>query len=459
MSSTSDIEKEIKNMTLKEGDNWADSVVIPSSSVTAVDLTEQQHDPNNPLYSEQTTFESMKLKPELLQGIYSTGFKEPSNIQAKTLPIILEQSINLIAQSQSGTGKTACFGLGMLQHVDESIAAPQAICICPTFELATQIHDVVNELGQHTKIKSLLVSKGDRFSGAITHQIVIGTPGKVEELIRRKNIPVSAIKLFVLDEADQMLESQQLKDQAMMIKGALPKQCRVLLFSATYQEEDDGNQGKKEEENSAEKEKKILEFAEKIVPPPVKSILIPKEKLTLKQMKQFAVRCKDEEEKIKLIQNIYETLKIGQSIIFVNQKAYADKLGEILKQRDFTVSVTHANMEIAERKRVLGDFRKGKAKILITTNVFSRGLDISTVTHVINYDLPIMFQEDRTKKQEPDYATYLHRIGRTARFGKKGYAINLVRSRSDEEVLEQIRKYFQTEIEEIDKEDIDEKIK
>lgn len=425
-----------------------------------MDLTDQQHDPNNPLYSEQTTFESMKLKPELLQGIYSTGFKEPSNIQAKTLPIILEQSINLIAQSQSGTGKTACFALGMLQHVDENQQAPQAICICPTFELATQIHDVVNELGQHTKIKSLLVSKGERYTGSINAQIVIGTPGKVEELIRRKNIAVSAIKLFVLDEADQMLEGQ-LKSQAMMIKNALPKQCRVLLFSATYQEEDDNNgkQAKKDEEDSAEKEKKILEFAEAIVPPPVKSILIPKEKLTLKQMKQFAVRCKDEEEKIKLIQNIYETLKIGQSIIFVNQKHYADKLGEILKNSGFTVSVTHANMEIPERKRVLGDFRKGKAKVLITTNVFSRGLDISTVTHVINYDLPVLYQEDRTVKQEPDFATYLHRIGRTARFGKKGYAINLMRSRNDEEIIEQIRKYFQTDIEEIDKEDIDEKIK
>lgn len=381
------------------------------------------------------------------------GFKEPSSIQAKSLPIIIGSDINLIAQSQSGTGKTACFGLGMLQMVDESLKKTQAVCVCPTLELAQQIYGVVKGLGQHTKITVLLAIKGGKYERDLTDQIVIGTAGTVADLLKRRSIKAESIKLFALDEADQMLEdgSTQMRDTTVSIKKQLPDKCRVLLFSATFSEGESDKEG-------AEKEKKIMEFAEKIVPKPVKTILIPKEQLTLKHMKQFVVYCDGEASKIQLIKDIYDTLKIGQSIIFVNTKNYADKLGGVLKDHKFTVSVTHGSLLPEERKQVMAEFLEGHAKVLITTNVFSRGLDISTVTHVINYDLPFVHQENHNAAKEPDYATYLHRIGRTARFGKKGCAINLVHPR-DKKYLESFRDYFKTEIKEVAPEDIDENIK
>ena len=395
----------------------------------------------------------MKLKPELLQGIYSMKFTEPSRIQAKSLPVILEKNINLIAQSQSGTGKTACFALGMLQAVDESNPATQCICICPAFELANQIYEVVKGLGQHTKITITQTVKGSNFASQVTGQILIGTPGKVEDLLKRRKIDAKAIKLLVLDEADAMLDegSNQLRDQSILIKNKLPNTCRVLLFSATFKEDENDKEG-------ADKERKIHEFAEKIVPKPFETMLIPKEQLTLKHMKQFVVRCKDEEEKINIIKDIYETLKIGQSMIFVNTKNYADKLTELLRQFGFTISLLHGGLEVEERKKVLSEFKLGLAKVLIATNVLSRGLDISTVTHVINFDLPTV-RDEQTGQFSPDFATYLHRIGRTARFGKKGYAINLTRGPRDEQTVQSFREYFKTTIEDVPADEIDEKIK
>ncbi|EFC50432.1 predicted protein [Naegleria gruberi] len=454
--SEEEIAKEIKQMTLNAGDSWADTVEAPVTTTSLLDeeLDKQQHDPTNPLYSQQIKFENMKLKPELLKGIYSMHFKEPSSIQAKSLPIILEEDVNLIAQSQSGTGKTACFGLAMLQAVDESVNSTQAICICPALELATQIYSVVKGLGQHTGIKIYAALKGQEIPRNLTDHIVIGTPGTVNEMIRRRSINTKTVKILAVDEADQMLEegNSQLRDQTILIKKGLPEKCRVLLFSATFKEEDDDKEG-------AEKEKKVLDFAEKVVPQPLKTILIPKEKLTLKHMKQFVVKCVDETQKIQVIKDIYETLKVGQSIIFVNSKNYAEKLANVLQENKFTVSVTHGGLDPEVRKKVMSEFVAGTAKVLITTNVLARGVDIATVTHVINFDLPVVYDEKTPgSDREPDYATYLHRVGRTARFGKKGYAINICRDR-EYRIIEAFRKNLQAEIKDVPPEDLDEHIK
>ncbi|KAL9642420.1 hypothetical protein ABK040_014263 [Willaertia magna] len=452
-STDSEIAKEINNMKLT--DSWADSVDTKEINTLEESLEDQQHDPNNPLFSEKVKFESMKLKKELLEGIYNMKYKEPSRIQAKSLPIILEKNVNLIAQSQSGTGKTACFALGMLNIIDENNKNPQALCICPTLELAQQIFEVTKGLAVATKVNILMLMKGGQYDRNIEGQILIGTPGKILDLIKRRQINTKDIKLFVLDEADAMLEegSNQLRDQSIMIKQKLPDTCRVLLFSATFREE-----GDQEDVEGKEKEKQIMEFAEKIVPKPLETILIPKEQLTLKHMKQFSVTCKDEEEKIRLIKDIYETLKIGQSIIFVNTKSYADKLTELLRQAGFTISLLHGGLQVDERRKVITDFKLGHAKVLISTNVLARGLDISTVTHVINFDLPTT-KDEKTGEWVADYATYLHRIGRTARFGRSGFAINLIRGKRDEYILNDIKQYFQTKIENVPLEEIDERIK
>ncbi|ELR19667.1 ATPdependent RNA helicase DBP5, putative [Acanthamoeba castellanii str. Neff] len=388
---------------------------------TDAKLVIDQSNPDSPLYS-VGSFEDLKLRPELLQGVYAMGFNKPSKIQETALPLILGtygQAQNLIAQSQSGTGKTAAFSLGMLSRVDESKKVTQCLCICPARELARQLFEVITEMGKFTNIKTFLAVKDvpKMSQGSFPYQIVVGTPGKITDLVKARVINMREIKIFVLDEADAMLDQQGLKDQTMRVHAMLPRQCQVLLFSATYDEE-------------------VTAFALKTVPQPRTTMRLEKSQLTVDKIAQFYLPCKTDENKFTILSDIYAYLTIGQSIIFCQRKDTAEMLARNMKAAGHTVSLLHGNLDTKERDAVIDEYRFGKTRVLITTNVLARGIDILQITLVINYDVPV----DRTGRA--DYATYLHRIGRSGRFGRSGIALNFVSDQRSLNTLKDIERYF-----------------
>eukprot|EP00005_Dracoamoeba_jomungandri_P004026 CAMPEP_0174250880 /NCGR_PEP_ID=MMETSP0439-20130205/902_1 /TAXON_ID=0 /ORGANISM="Stereomyxa ramosa, Strain Chinc5" /LENGTH=467 /DNA_ID=CAMNT_0015331057 /DNA_START=18 /DNA_END=1421 /DNA_ORIENTATION=- len=387
-----------------------------------------QDDPNSPLYSVNNFEDILKDKPDLLKGVYDMGFNYPSKIQGVSLPILLGQPPkNLIAQAQSGTGKTAAFSLTMLCRTDPNLHKPQCLCVCPTRELARQIYTVVNQIGKNCDfVKNngiLLAVPGEKTPRSITSQIIIGTPGKITLLLKKRELEVDNIKVFVLDEADEMLEKQGLKDQSLRIKGYL-RDPQVLLFSATYRKE-------------------VAQFAQRFVPLPRESIRLQKKELTLDKITQLYIDCKSEDKKFDILSSLYEYLTIAQSIIFVQRRDTADSLARKMQQEGHAVSVLHGGMEPSERDFVIDEFREGKTKVLISTNVLSRGIDILQISLVINYDLPL----DKTNK--PDYSTYVHRIGRSGRFGRLGVAVNFVHDSRSMQNLQDIQAFFGRQIKQL----------
>ena len=394
--------------------------LIKSTYEVKVKLADLQADPNSPLFSAKS-FEELGLKPELLKGLYAMKFSKPSKIQEKALPLLLSNPPkNMIGQSQSGTGKTAAFALTMLSRVDESNPAVQAICLSPARELARQTLDVVQEMGKFTKTKiQLLVPGALERDAPINGQIVVATPGFLLDMIRRKRFSTSNVKVFVLDEADNMLDQQGLGDQCSRIKKFLPKnegQCQMVLFSATFPDE-------------------VRSYAEKFVPN-ANSLELKHEELNVDAITQLYIDCSNDEEKFKYLCEFYGLMTIASSIIFVAKKETADKLYFNMKKEGHTVSVLHGSLQTQERDRLIDDFRNGRYKVLITTNVLARGIDIPSVTMVVNYDMPF------DKNQRPDPSTYLHRIGRTGRFGRKGVSISFISDKKSYECLQYISEYF-----------------
>jgi len=384
----------------------------------------EQDDPNSPLYSAHS-FEELNLKPELLKGVLvGMAFNKPSKIQEIALPIILgPQPKNLIAQAQSGTGKTAAFSLCMLSRADPAVDFPQSMCVCPTRELARQIMDNVKKMGQFTNLKYQLVIKDESFPKSIKSQIIVGTPGKILDLIKTRTLDCSKIKTFVLDEADVMIDKAALGDQSVKIKKSLPKNCQVLLFSATYKPE-------------------VRKFAEKIVPQPCVQIKLKRKELSLEGIQQLYIDCKTEENKFNVLSDLYAYLTVGQSIIFVHTRKTAQELTRKMIEAGHTVSLLHGgeDMSSTERDKVIDDYREGKTKVLISTNVLARGIDILQVMLVINYDLPL------DGENKPDPQTYLHRIGRSGRFGRKGIAINFVADPVSKQHVKFFEQFFQRPI-------------
>eukprot|EP00741_Cyanophora_paradoxa_P017745 tig00000203_g17139.t1 len=340
------------------------------------ELRVQQNDPNSPLYSVKK-FEELGLKQELLDGIYGMGFSKPSKIQEASLPIILaEPPRNLIGQAHNGSGKTACFALGMLSRVDTSLNQPQALCVVNTRELARQIMEVAQKMGKFTKITYFLAVPQSRTEGPpprmrVDQQVVIGTPGTVMNLIKKNLLSTRSIKIFVLDEADEMLDTQGFGDDSIRIKKMLPRNCQSLLFSATYPE-------------------RVATFAVKLIPD-ASIISVKREKLSIEGIKQLYIDCGSEPRRFEILSEIYALLTIGQSIIFVNRRETAQDVSRKMRAAGHTVSVLHgtsSEMTAEDRDKTIDDFRTGKTKVLITTNVLSRGIDISQVSLVINYDMP-----------------------------------------------------------------------
>ncbi|CAI6768908.1 AEL_HP2_G0047130.mRNA.1.CDS.1 [Saccharomyces cerevisiae] len=394
-----------------------DSNLISSEYEVKVKLADIQADPNSPLYSAKS-FDELGLAPELLKGIYAMKFQKPSKIQERALPLLLHNPPrNMIAQSQSGTGKTAAFSLTMLTRVNPEDASPQAICLAPSRELARQTLEVVQEMGKFTKITSqLIVPDSFEKNKQINAQVIVGTPGTVLDLMRRKLMQLQKIKIFVLDEADNMLDQQGLGDQCIRVKRFLPKYTQLVLFSATFADA-------------------VRQYAKKIVPN-ANTLELQTNEVNVDAIKQLYMDCKNEADKFDVLTELYGLMTIGSSIIFVATKKTANVLYGKLKSEGHEVSILHGDLQTQERDRLIDDFREGRSKVLITTNVLARGIDIPTVSMVVNYDLPTL------ANGQADPATYIHRIGRTGRFGRKGVAISFVHDKNSFNILSAIQKYF-----------------
>jgi len=364
-------------------------------------------------------FDDMELTDELLRGIYAYGFEKPSAIQQRAIvPCI--KGMDVIAQAQSGTGKTATFAITVLQTIDTSLRETQALILAPTRELAQQIQKCVMALGDymgaqcHACIGGTSVREDmSKLDGG--QHVVVGTPGRVFDMISRKALRTRDIKQFVLDEADEML-SRGFKDQIYDVFRHLNSDIQVILLSATMPEE-------------------VLEVTSRFMREPIR-ILVKKEELTLEGIRQFYVSVEREEWKLDTLCDLYETLTITQAVIFANTRRKVDWLTEKMHERDFTVSAMHGDMDQKERDVIMREFRSGSSRVLITTDLLARGIDVQQVSLVINYDLP-------TNREN-----YIHRIGRGGRFGRKGVAINFVTS-DDTRTLQDIEKFYNTQIEEM----------
>ncbi|KAH7824836.1 putative eukaryotic initiation factor 4A [Monocercomonoides exilis] len=367
------------------------------------------------------TFEEMHLKDELRRGIYSYGFETPSLIQQKgILPII--RGRDLLAQAQSGTGKTAVYSIACLQKVDPSCPFTQALILAPFRELAWQTHNVISKMAKFMKgLNILRVVEGGAISviarkvAEAPQHIIVGTPWRVAHMIYSEIIDVSHLRIFVLDEADLLL-SQKFKDKIFDINSNLPKNAQTVLLSTTMPQE-------------------IIEVAHQILNDPVQ-ILVPRDELTLDGLRQFYVAVEKEEFKEEALFDLYDSIQVAQCVIFCNSKCKVDYITEDLRSRKFTVSSIHDGMNYIDRDRIMQDFRDGKNRVLVTTDLLSRGIDIQQISLVVNYDLPM------------EKESYIRRVERSVRFGKKGIAINLV-TEEDGQMLKDIQEFYGTKIEEM----------
>ncbi|CAI5494784.1 unnamed protein product [Closterium sp. Naga37s-1] len=366
-----------------------------------------------------SSFEQMGIREDLLRGIYAFGFEKPSAIQQRAIkPIIAGRDV--IAQAQSGTGKTSMIGLAVCQVVDTSSRETQALILSPTRELAVQTEKTVLAVGDFMNVQAYACIGGRSIGEDIRKlefgvQVVSGTPGRVYDMIKRRSLRTRAIKLLILDESDEML-NMGFKDQIYDIYRYLPPELQVVLVSATLPHE-------------------ILEMTNKFMTDPVR-ILVKRDELTLEGIKQFFVAVEREEWKFDTLCDLYDTLTITQAVIFCNTKRKVDWLTEKMRANNFTVSAMHGDMPQKERDAIMTEFRAGTTRVLITTDVWARGIDVQQVSLVINYDLP--------NSRE----LYIHRIGRSGRFGRKGVAINFVRS-DDIRILRDIEQYYSTQIDEM----------
>jgi ATP-dependent RNA helicase len=365
------------------------------------------------------TFDNIGLREELLRGIYAYGFEKPSAIQQRAI-VPITKGRDAICQAQSGTGKTATFSVGVLQSIDTSIRETQALILSPTRELAQQIQKVMLALGNYMNVQVHACIGGKSISEDIRRldygvHVVSGTPGRVFDMIKRKNLRTREIKMLVLDEADEML-SKGFKEQIYDVYRYLPPATQVVLVSATLPHE-------------------VLEMTSKFMTDPIR-ILVKRDELTLEGIKQFFVAVEKEEWKFDTLCDLYDTLTITQAVIFCNTRRKVDWLTDQMRKANFTVAHMHGEMPQNERDEIMASFRSGNQRVLITTDIWARGIDVQQVSLVINYDLP------------NNRELYIHRIGRSGRFGRKGVAINFVKN-EDIRVLRDIEQFYSTQIDEM----------
>lgn len=375
------------------------------------------------------SFEDFLKNETLLRGIYSYGFEVPSRIQALSIPIIMTGK-DVIAQSQSGTGKTGAFTISALNHVDVTKEYPQVIIISNTRELSEQIYGVITELSRYMNIKICLcvggIDKRENLNALKTSHVIVGTPGRIHDLIASRGFDPKLVTLLIMDEADELLIQGKEKgffNQVMDIVEILPKKAQICIFSATLPPD-------------------VVDVANRFMNEP-ENLLIQKENLTLDLINQYYIETTSNsrdmtanESKLSVIIDLYAQLSINQCIIYANSINTLEWLNDKLAEQNYIVGMIHSKLDNKTRSDIMRKFRTCEYRILLATDLMCRGIDIQQVSYVINFDLP--------RNPEP----YLHRIGRSGRYGKKGVAINLV-DRRDRQTLNAIQRHYRTKIEEM----------
>lgn len=367
------------------------------------------------------SWDDLNLKNNLLRGIYSYGFENPSPIQQKAIYPIIENK-DIIAQSQSGTGKTGCFTIASLQKINENLKKTQILIISPTRELSQQIITVLNNLAIYMKdLTTQLLVGGVSTDYDIekyrnnTPQIAVGCPGRIFDMLKRNIIKTNDLKLLVLDEADEML-STGFKEQIYNILNYLSNDIQIALFSATIPND-------------------LFHLTQKIMRNPV-NIIVKTEMLTLEGIKQYYVNLNNDNEKYSTLKDLFETFSVSQCIIYCNSVKRVQDLYDAMRGDGYPVCQIHSSLDKNERLKNYKEFKEGNQRVLISSNVTARGIDVQQVSTVINFDIP--------KSKE----TYLHRIGRSGRWGRKGVAINFI-TRRDINLLKDIESFYSTEISEL----------
>ncbi|CAJ1398729.1 unnamed protein product [Effrenium voratum] len=365
------------------------------------------------------SFNKMGLKEDILRGVYAYGFERPSAVQQRAIRPIL-RGRDVIVQSQSGTGKTSVFCLGALQAVEFGTSEPQAILLSPTRELAEQSAKVCLALGDYVGVKIHRCLGGKSIKDGIKAlksgvHMVSGTPGRVLSMIQQRHLPVSRVKVLVLDEADEMF-SKGFKEQVYGIKRHLPEKLQVVLVSATLPDE-------------------VLALTQDFMKKPFR-LLVKRDEMSLHGIQQYYVFVEKEQWKFDTLCDIFDSVAVTQSVIFCNNRKKVDWLAQKMRVANFPISSIHGDMPQKDRDSVMEEFREGRSRQLIATDLVGRGVDVQQVSLVINYDVP-------TSRE-----FYLHRIGRSGRFGRKGVAVNFVRT-EDESLITDLEKFYSVSIKEL----------
>lgn len=379
----------------------ADDVLTPSDDVK--------------LYKE---FDEMNLPENLLRGVFAYGFEKPSAIQEKGIVPIAEGR-DVLAQAQSGTGKTGTFVIGSLARVDEAIKKPQVLVLVHVRELAQQIEKVARALGSFMNLQVLCAVGGNPLRDDIRQleggaQFIVGTPGRVFDLVNRNVLDRSEIRVLIMDEADQMLEDLFYKQVMCILEKGFPEKTRVALFSATMPEQ-------------------VVEVANKILSNPVR-VLIKPAAVRLEGIQQFFVPLDREDHKFECICDLYKNLNISQAVIFCNKRQKAEMLAERMTAQGYPVTCLHGELEKPERTRRMKQFIEGSTRVMVATDIIARGIDVQQISLVINYELP-------TNREN-----YVHRIGRAGRFGRKGTTINMLLP-EEEGMMKDISEHYDMKVE------------
>ncbi len=396
------------------------------SSITSNEKSEETQNDNledkKYIVEDYPSWEDLNLKTEILRGLYAQGFENPSAIQRKAIhPFI--NGYDLIAQAQSGTGKTCTFCTSLLQIVDPKNKNCQALLVSPTRELAEQTREVMNRIGNWLKVSTLLCIGKTDINQSINEieengcTIVIGTPGRIIDMIEKKIINPSQIKTMVFDEADELLKNSFINDFKKILQ-ITPPSSQICLFSASYKQEN------------------IL-LTNKFMKKNKVKILIKNEMLTLDGITQFFINVEREDWKFDTLLDLFGTISACKTIVYINTIRKAcwlqDKFVAAGYAKEGGAAVIHSDLEQSERRLIMKQFRDGDGRILVSTDLTARGIDVQQVSVVINYDLPTNIEN------------YLHRIGRSGRYGRKGIAINFV-TNNDIRKLKEIQDYYQTQI-------------
>jgi translation initiation factor 4A len=383
----------------------------------ATNVTDKMESTDLPMVD---SFDDMGLEDDLIRGIYSYGFETPSKIQQLAI-VPMSKKTDILAQSQSGTGKTGAFTIGSISAVDKTIKAPQVLVLCPTRELSQQTETVARAIGTYIDLKVLSATGGSPLRNDVNvlragAQFIVGTPGRIYDLIRRGDLILDYIRYIILDEADQMFEDLFAEQIRAILNNKFPSTTCLALFSATMPHN-------------------VLEIAETYLHNPVR-ILLPPDEVTLDGIKQYYVNLEREDWKLPVLLDLYQMVKVNQALIYVNKRQKAEWLAKQLAAQGFTLEYIHGEMDVTERKKRMVDFRSGSVRVLISTDLLARGIDVQQVSLVINYEMPIQREN------------YVHRIGRSGRYGKKGVAINLVHGDELTNVKD-IEKHYSTKIDEL----------